>query len=213
MSFLRTVKPFPCSILTVQEPESTIESIDKEYNNDHNISSISNSTNDVDLGVSYNPNFMEMDGTYDCNIKIPMNFSYWTVPKSIHNIYIYNECSPPFRDNAPNRFKGPFEACAVAGGLNRELILHLMLHTNEYAHSKSFDYGDFCRYKCSNISIAEMYLFLGIILKMSSYLYDTVPSSQFVNRDCPSWTKQYMSSSRFVQIHATLHPERRTSTE
>ncbi len=73
-----------------------------------------------------------------------------------------------------------------------------------------------------------MYQFLGILLKMPLISLDVVgfkslwyppthatisPTFQFKIKDYPSWTKGYMSYSKFVQILAALHPESGTSQE
>ncbi len=38
------------------------------------------------------------------------------------------------KDNSLNRFKDTLEACAVAGGLNRELQLNPKFHPNKHGH-------------------------------------------------------------------------------
>ncbi len=77
-------------------------------------------------------------------------------------------------------------------------------------------------------SVDEMYHFLGILLKMFLisldvngfqslwYLHTQVtlsPTFQLKIKDYPSWTQQYISYSRFVQIHAAFHPESRYKAE
>ncbi len=41
-------------------------------------------------------------------------------------------------NSALSRFKNLLEACAVAEGLDRELIPHLTLHSNKYMHVHIF---------------------------------------------------------------------------
>ncbi len=86
--------------------------------------------------------------------------------------------------------------------------------------------GMFVGYKWTRITVAEMYWFLGILLKMTLISSDIngfkslwyppthaliSPSCQYVIKDYPSWIKHYMSYSRFVQIRVTFHPENGTS--
>ncbi len=101
---------------------------------------------------------MEMDGTYDHNIEIPLTFTYGAEPESICNVNEYNRKGPAVKTNACNHFKDLLEACALAGGLNQELISNLTLHSNEYAcgkldHTKRIFVG----YKWMNITVAKMY--------------------------------------------------------
>ncbi len=70
--------------------------------------------------------------------------------------------------NALNHFKDPLEAYAVASGLNQELISHLTFHSYKYGRGKvDHSKGTFVGYMWTNISIAKMYQFLGVLLKMS----------------------------------------------
>ncbi len=99
-----------------------------------------------------------------------------------------------------------------------------MLVVKKVIHSK----GTFVGYKWMNISVAKMYQFLGILLKMSLISLDVnsfkslwyplthatiSPTCQFEIKDYPSWTKWYLSYSRFSQIRAAFHPESETSQE
>ncbi len=61
---------------------------------------------------SYNPDYMEMDGTYGQNIQIPLPFTYGAVPESIFNCHVYN------KPGCLIRFKDPLKAYAVAGDFN-----------------------------------------------------------------------------------------------
>ncbi len=100
------------------------------------------------------PEIMEMDCTYDYNIKIPLMFMYGLAPKSICNHHLYNWYGLLIRDNALNQFKDPLEACTVADGLNQELIPHLTFHSIEYACSKAHEGEKFAGYKRFEVSIA-----------------------------------------------------------
>ncbi len=95
-------------------------------------------------------------------LMILLTLTYGVAPDSICSHHIFNRPSPAIRDNALNRFKYPLEACAVAGCLNLELISHLISHSNKYVHLKLCNNGKFAAYKWCNISIAEMYHFVGI---------------------------------------------------
>ncbi len=109
-----------------------------------------------------------MDGTYDHSIKIQRSFFYGAEPKSIYNHCQYNWWGPAIRPNALNHVKEPLEACGVAGGLRRELILHLILYCNQNAHLEVNHLNDtFAGYKCNNISITKIYHFPGMLLEIS----------------------------------------------
>ncbi len=102
---------------------------------------------------------MEMDGTYDHNIEIPMNFIYGAKSESICNANKYNRNGPAVKINALNHFKDPLETCVVAGSLNRELISQLIFYSNKYTS------GKVDHYKATNV--AEIYQLIGILLKIS----------------------------------------------
>ncbi len=94
------------------------------------------------------------------------------VPESICNHQNYNRIGPVINGNALNWFKGHLEACAVAGGINCELIFHMAFHSNEYAHLKTDNNGKFAGYMWCNISVMEIYYFIGILLKISLIFLD-----------------------------------------
>ncbi len=78
--------------------------------------------------------------------------------ESICNMIEYNGVGPVVKTNALNCFKDSFEACAVAGGLSRELISHLTFHSNKYTHGKlDHVHGTFVGYKWTSISLSKMY--------------------------------------------------------
>ncbi len=83
------------------------------------------------------------------------------------NHHIYNRPDPAMRENDVNRFKDPLDACAMACGLNCELISHLTFHLNKYALLKFGINVKFVGYKWCKFSIAETYHFLGFLLKIS----------------------------------------------
>ncbi len=55
--------------------------------------------------ISYRPEFMEMDGTYDYNIEIPLSFTYDAEPKRICNVNEYNSEGSAIKANALHCFK------------------------------------------------------------------------------------------------------------
>ncbi len=55
------------------------------------------------------PEFMEMDGTSDHNIEIPLTSTYGTEPESIWNFNKYNRKGPAVTTNAFNHFKDLLE--------------------------------------------------------------------------------------------------------
>ncbi len=110
------------------------------------------------IEFSYNPEFMEMDGTYAHNFEILLSFTYGGEPESIHNVNKYNRKGPAVTINALNCFKERLKTCAVACGLNRQLKKQLTFHSNKYTCGKvDNSKGTFVRYKWTNISISKMY--------------------------------------------------------
>ncbi len=85
----------PCSI----EFNKNIEDSDSNIDNAKGIISdvvvlINDINNKCVLNKSHRPEFMEMDGTYDHNIEIPLTFTYGAEPESICNINEYNGEGP-----------------------------------------------------------------------------------------------------------------------
>ncbi len=100
---------------------------------------------------------MELDGTYKHNIDIPLTFTYGAESESMCNINQYNGKGPGVTTNALNCFKDLLKACAVAGGLNRELISQLTFHSNKYNCGKvDYSKGTFVGYNWTNISNVSM---------------------------------------------------------
>ncbi len=72
-----------------------IDDLDSIINNTEGINSdavmlIEDIKNKFVLDKSYRPEFMEMDGTYSHNIKIPLTITYGIEPESICNVNEYN---------------------------------------------------------------------------------------------------------------------------
>ncbi len=144
-----------------------------------------------------------------------MTYTYGAEPESICHVNQYNRKGPAVTTNALDCLKDLLDAFAIAGSFNRELISQLTFHSNKYACGKEDDSkGVFVGYKCTNVSIAEMYQFIRILLKMSLISLDVngfkslwylpshamiAPTCQFKIKDYPSWTKQYMSYSYFFK--------------
>ncbi len=114
-------------------------------------------------------------------------------------------------------FNDPLEACAIAGGLDRDLISNLTFNSNQYARGKLTPTGNFGRMVWVNILVKEMYRFLQSLLKMSLVSGDVEgykslwyppshinisPTCQIEVKDYPGWTGNYKSFRRFVQIQA-----------
>ncbi len=115
------VKPGPGGNINAEEDDSEIDiSGIEDYNWDQ--------LEECDEDKLCNPEYMEMDGTYDHNIHFLLRFTYVAVPESICNHHVCNKPGPTIRNNALNRFKNPLEACAVAGGLNSELMPRLTFY-------------------------------------------------------------------------------------
>ncbi len=152
------VKP-PC----LNEFNKTIEDSDSDVDNaeciiNDAIMLIDEINNERILVRSCRPEFMEKDGTYDHNIEIPLTFTCTAEPESTCNVNKYIKKGPVVKTNVLNHFKDMLEACAVAGGLNQELISHLTFQSNENAHGKlDHTKGMFVGYKWTNITISEMY--------------------------------------------------------
>ncbi len=162
------------------------------------------------------------DGDYKKNITTELKWSYLEEPASKNEMHGYDGPGPCLRDFATNRFNDPLEACAVAGGLDRDMISNLTFNSNQYARGKLSNDRTFCRMMWKNISVTEMYRFLGILLKMSlvggnvegykSLWYPPTrinisPTCQIDVSDYPGWAGKNMLFRRFVQIRVAFHPE------
>ncbi len=63
------------------------------------------------------------------------DFNFGSKPKELCNNHTYNRCGLVRRNNTMNRFRDPLETCAVAGGLNRKLILHQTFHCIQFTYA------------------------------------------------------------------------------
>ncbi len=159
------------------------------------------------------------DRTYKGIVKNLLRFTYGAKPESICKVTEYNSVRPVVKTNAS----------AVAGCFSRELISHLMFHSNQYACGK-LDHvnGTFIGYEWTKITVSEFHQFLGNLLKMSLISLDIdgfkslwyppthamiSPLCHFEIKDNPSWTQCYMSYCRCVQTCPAFHPESGTSKE
>ncbi len=80
-----------------------------------NSSTLPSTNNDYVLDVSCDPESMEMDRTYNQNMKTLLMFSYGKEPKGLTSNNSYNSCGSSNTDSALSRFKSILEECAVAG--------------------------------------------------------------------------------------------------
>ncbi len=118
------VKPVPSVEIDLGENESE-NSIDDIENNTSDVLTMFQDINkEISINVCHKPGFMEMDGTYKHNIEILLNFTYRDESESICNVRECNSKGPSNQTNALNHLKDLFKECAVAGGLNIELISH-----------------------------------------------------------------------------------------
>ncbi len=101
------------------------------------------------------------------NITTELKWTYLDEPSSKKGIRGYNGPDPCLKNFSSNPFSNPLEACTVAGGLDRDLISNLTFNSNQYARGKNSHLGHFCGMIWNNISVTEMYRFLGILQKMS----------------------------------------------
>ncbi len=87
------------------------------------------------------------------------------------------------KTNALNCFKDMLDACAVAGGLNNELILHLTFNSNKYAcgkldHTKGM-FGGYSGWIFPLLRCIDSYAFNLKCLKYLQWFQVTVVSSNF----------------------------------
>ncbi len=91
---------------TIKDADSNIDSA--EGINSDAVMLIKDINGECKLDKSYRPEFMEMDGTYDHNIKIPLTFTYSVEPESICNVNEYDGEGPVVKTNVLNHFKDGF---------------------------------------------------------------------------------------------------------
>ena len=133
------------------------------------------------------------------------------------------------RPNILLTFADPFECLSVCGGLDRESVARLTAGSNDYFHQ--YIKPTLTRHKVwhhlqwTDITIEEMYRFLGIMLRMSitpvdgggykSYFSIRNRKVSFSRHslgdleisDTAGFAHKYMSLQRFQQIRGSFHPE------
>ena len=113
---------------------------------------------------TYNPESMKEDGTY------PEEFvwTYHDLPPEGFNGVHYNYCGqgPCLKPYVSTKFRTVLQMCGVAGGFTYKLIKRITANSNAYA-SRNLKGSNFAGNLWHPIMVEEMYLFLGIILKMS----------------------------------------------
>ncbi len=92
---------------------------------------------------NYDPEWMEMDGDYKTTVITELKWTYLDEPPSKEGMHGYDGPSPCLKYFTSNFFNDSFEACAVAGGLDSDLILHLTFNSNQYARCKISESGQF----------------------------------------------------------------------
>ncbi len=165
------------------------------------------------------PNFMGIDGTYDQNIQTPLTFSYCKVLNNISIKSNYIQCGEAMKDSGLNRFKSTLDACAVAGGFNRQLISHLAFHSNEYVWVHLGDKNWFCCYKWINMKIDELYCLLSQNYSKNNahfiwykwILFNIVSSNIYITLSNVSIWNQILSfvdkKCHLPDSHAAFHQE------
>ncbi len=92
---------------------------------------------------NYHPEWMEMDGNYKTSINTELKWTYSNEPSCKEGMHSSNGPGPCLKNFTTNRFNDPLEACAVAGGLDRDLLLHVTFNSNRYARGKGSQSGIF----------------------------------------------------------------------
>eukprot|EP00797_Seminavis_robusta_P022319 Sro354_g124780.2 (640) ;mRNA; r:32565-34484 len=125
-----------------------------------------------------------------------------------------------------DKWKDPFE-CFQRLGCSWEFVTALTRESNNYANNHLLDKErkkKLCGGKWKDISVKEMFVFLGILLKISmsptdgggyrAYFRKECETINYCNRIDPmpiknsaGWAHEYMSLTRFKQIRAAFHPE------
>lgn len=112
----------------------------------------------------YDPKLMEMDGDYNKILQQNWDRPIWT--KFKRRMHDFDGSGPWSKNFASFCFNDPLEACAVTGGLGTDLIWNWTFNSNQYVEGKLFPSRHFYRMLWKNISVTEMYRFLGILMKM-----------------------------------------------
>ncbi len=151
----------------------------------------------------YNPEYMEIDGTYDHITQIPLTFTCGALMEITCNHHDYNGTSLAVRENALNRFKDSLEACVVCCGWWSLLWIDISFDLTFEIMKKLLDTNGVT-------NVAEIYHFLVFLLKISlissdingfwSLCYppmyaELFPTCKFEITNYPSWTKLYISYS------------------
>ncbi len=71
-----------------------------------------------------------MDGDYIQNITTEFRLSYLEEPHLKDDRNGYDKPGPCLNNFTRNRFNDPLEACAIAGGFDRDLITNLTFNLN-----------------------------------------------------------------------------------
>ena len=135
------------------------------------------------------------------------------------------------RPGVSSSFKCPSECMSVCGGLTYKFVARLAANSNDYFRSFIAPTLDknlrYCSIKWKNITTAEMYVFLGIMLKISlaerdaggytAYfhgcdrdLHTTDLGGRGIKKTLPmtrGWALDYMSLNRYKQMRSAFHPE------
>jgi len=135
-------------------------------------------------------------------------------------------------DDALSSFTDPFQCLEQVGGLSYRMVARLTKGTNTYFHTAiKPNLGRNCiwhKLKWRDISVEEMYHFLGILLRISLSPVDgggyktyfstrnkvIVPSSNAAPleiTDSAGFASQFMKLERFQQIRGAFHPEDKAS--
>jgi hypothetical protein len=127
-------------------------------------------------------------------------------------------------------FKSPLDCAEVCGGLTHEMVKRLTVQSNLYAEEvlkPQYVGGRVEGSPWKKITIAEMYRFLGLMLKISisplnlggyeayfSNKFRTVTYDGIYKMDIDvnvGWAAKYMSLKRFRQVRRAFHPEHRAA--
>ncbi|CAB9531382.1 unknown protein [Seminavis robusta] len=130
------------------------------------------------------------------------------------------------KPGAGDRWNDPFE-CFQRCGFSREFVAALTRESNDYAKNNLLDKHrkkKLCGANWKDISVTEMSVFLGILLKISlsptdgggyaAYFEKEDITINYCNHrepkainDSAGWAYQYMTLLRFKQIRSAFHPE------
>jgi MATE family multidrug resistance protein len=127
-------------------------------------------------------------------------------------------------------FKSPLDCAEVCGGLTHEMVKRLTVQSNLYAEEvlkPQYVGGRVEGSPWKKITVAEMYRFLGLMLKISisplnlggyeayfSNKFRTVTYDGIYKMDIDvnvGWAAKYMSLKRFRQVRRAFHPEHRAA--